>query len=56
MPIEIEFLVHDTVESLRSKLTLFATDKETFEAAAKLEADFRAKLGWWCCFSVCLFW
>ncbi|XP_062522892.1 regulator of nonsense transcripts 2-like [Corticium candelabrum] len=44
MPIEIEFLVHDTVESLRSKLTLFATDKETFEAAAKLEADFRAKL------------
>jgi regulator of nonsense transcripts 2 len=44
LPIDIEFLVHDTLASLRPKLTLFETDKEAYEAATQLEVDFKAKL------------
>eukprot|EP00118_Oscarella_pearsei_P019223 m.203210 g.203210 ORF g.203210 m.203210 type:complete len:978 (+) comp39620_c2_seq3:1434-4367(+) len=44
LPLDVEFLLHDTVESLRPHLTLHASREEAQAAALELQAEFKAKL------------
>ncbi|XP_065829139.1 regulator of nonsense transcripts 2-like isoform X2 [Oscarella lobularis] len=44
LPLDVEFLLHDTVESLRPRMTWFASNQEAQAAAYELEANFKASL------------
>eukprot|EP00731_Ephydatia_muelleri_P002411 Em0001g2411a len=45
LPLEVEHLVADTIESLRPTLTLFPSPEKAYECAQTLERQFRENLG-----------
>lgn len=45
LPLEVEHLVQDCVEQLRPELEMYKTPQEAHEAALKLEAKFKNKVG-----------
>ncbi len=45
LPLEVENLIRDTIELLRSHLVLFATPQEAYEAALELERKYKDKMG-----------
>ena len=49
MPLEIDYLVSDTLEMLRPKTKPFGTKEEALAAAHDLENEFLARRGSWCC-------
>ena len=46
-PMDIEYLVQDTLETVRPKLRTAQSYEEAQQEAAKLDEEFRAKLGGW---------
>jgi regulator of nonsense transcripts 2 len=44
-PKDMDYLITDTLEAVRPKLQLAQSYEEAQEAANKLDAEFRAKLG-----------